>query len=178
MHGLGMYLAKGLSFTLLLLPILAVHADIYRCVDKTGRINFKDQPCQLGLKNTKQDKIELKQMNVLERNERVESYQQGVRLRSESTVEIPQLKVEEEIIKKKKTNCMAAKRNYKREAKLVKARCAKARDVFCNLAAEKIQFKWDWNFARRATDQQIRNIQKNGAAIYQLKKVMDNDCRY
>jgi uncharacterized protein DUF4124 len=172
-----MYLAKGLTFTLLLLPIFGAYADIYRCVDESGRMNFKDHPCQLGLSNSKQDKIELKQMNVLERNEQVESYQQGVRLRSESTVEIPQLKAEGEIIKKK-TNCMAAKRNYKREAKLVKARCAKARDVFCDLAAEEIQFKWDWNFARRATDQQVRNIQKNGAAIYQLKKVMDNDCRY
>lgn len=167
----------GCLFTLCIFLAASVQADIYRCVDAGGKINFKDKPCQLGSKTENQDKVELKRMNVLERNEQVENYQQGVRLHRETAVEIPQLKFEEEIIEKKKTSCMAAKRNYKREAKVIKARCEKARDVFCDLPAEKIQFKWDWNFSRRATDQQVRNIQKNGAAIYQLKKVMDNDCR-
>lgn len=178
-----MSLSCGCFLTILLLSISHAQADIYRCVDESGKINFKDHPCQIGSQNKLRDRVKLKQVNILERNEQVEKYQQGVRqqnadLVSDIVEDNTELNTKEETVVKKKTNCMAAKRNYKREAKLVKARCAKARDIFCNLAAEDIQFKWDWNFSRRATDQQIRNIQKNGAAIYQLKKVMDNDCRY
>lgn len=164
---------KSYWLLILLFSSFSAHCEIYRCIDENGKINFKDQPCQLGASD--QDKVKLKRLNVLEANTQVENYKIQAHNPERNTRD--QLANTTENKSATKSNCQAAKRAYQQEAIKIKARCKKARDVFCDLPAEKIQFKWDWNFARRATDQQVRNIQKNGAAIYRLKQIKDNDCR-
>ena len=81
-----MSLSCGCFLTILLLSISHAQADIYRCVDESGKINFKDHPCQTGSQNKLRDRVKLKQVNILERNEQVDKYQQGVRLQNADLV--------------------------------------------------------------------------------------------
>jgi hypothetical protein len=148
-------------------------AEIYKCTQPNGKVAFQQSPCAGG----SSEKVKLKQTNFLESNDQV-TYRKDAFVNQANSPRASYSNVQKSSLQRNKVSCAQAQQAYNEEAQLIKDKCRKDRDTYCNKSAEKIERIRDSRFLDRATNIQKMNYQSNyvDSKIVTLKRNMDQAC--
>jgi hypothetical protein len=158
---------------ILALPATSI-AQIYKCTQPNGKVAFQQSPCADG----SSEKVKLKQTNFLESNDQI-TYKKDAFVDQANSPRASYSNVQKSNLQRNKVSCAQAQQAYNVEAQLIKAKCKKDRDTYCNKSAEKIERIRDSRFLSRASYVQTINYQRNyiDSKIVTLKRNMDQACR-
>ena len=174
------------KFKFFLLAILmtivsqSAHAQIYKCKEASGKLNFQDHPCTKG----ESKEFTLNKSNIMDKNKQLNRYTTNASNASSK----PNTKKKTAVhpyADQNKMMCDSARSAYDTQVSQIKARCKKGRETFCNKSAEEIQKEWDRNYLKKQrgdsfsqpTQQWHAFNQNGGAPIFSLKAQMKQYCK-
>jgi len=171
---------KRLLPTILLISFASqiAHAQIYKCEEASGKINFQDNPCTKG----ESKEFTLNKPNTMDKNKQLNRYKINPNNSKENT---QKKTAAHPTVSLNKMMCDTARTAYETQVSQIKARCKKGRETFCSKSAEDIQKEWDRHYLKnqrgdvfsRPTQQWYAFHQNGGAPIFGLKAKMKQYCK-
>jgi len=158
----------------------SAHAQIYKCEEASGKVNFQDHPCTKGVSK----EFTLNKSNTMDKNKQLDRYK--VNSSNKSSMSNAKKKTAVHPYDgQNKMMCDSARTAYETQVSQIKARCKKGRETFCNKSAEDIQKEWDRNYLKKQrgdafsqpTQQWHAFNQNGGAPIFSLKAQMKQYCK-